>query len=39
MNAPEDVMVARELIGMQVEVPVPLLTDSSTDLAESLEEL
>ena len=39
MNSAEDVMAARELIGMRVEVPVDTLTDTSTDLVETLESL
>jgi 3-phenylpropionate/trans-cinnamate dioxygenase ferredoxin reductase component len=39
MNAAEDVMAARELIGMQMEVPTHLLTDTNTDLVETLEQM
>ena len=39
MNAAEDVMAARELIGMQIEVPTHLLTDTNTDLIETLEQM
>jgi 3-phenylpropionate/trans-cinnamate dioxygenase ferredoxin reductase component len=39
VNAAEDVMAARELIGMQVEVPTHLLADTNTDLVETLEQM
>lgn len=38
VDNPEDVMVARELIAMQHPVPPEVLTDTSTDLLEMLEQ-
>lgn len=39
MNRPEDVMVARELIGMGLPIPIEVLSDDSVDLSEALEDL